>query len=147
MKVVLGKYKKKKDRKIKIRIDPWDTWSMDHTLALIIIPLLKQLKDTSHGYPADLVRVGGEEYEDQRSFDFYTETLKEYKNYGADCWTDILNKMIWSFEQIANDTWEDLFFKGLGKNMVFDRHGYEEYTRRIEEGLELFGKYYRALWD
>jgi len=32
-------------RKIKIQIDPYDTWSMDHTLSLIIIPMLKQLKE------------------------------------------------------------------------------------------------------
>src|SRR6056300_1762589 len=35
----------------KIRIDPWDTWSMDHTLAPIILPMLKQLKETKHGAP------------------------------------------------------------------------------------------------
>ena len=40
-----------KKRKIKIRIDPYDTWSMDHTLALIIVPMLKQLKARQHGAP------------------------------------------------------------------------------------------------
>src|SRR6056300_1710880 len=34
----------KRDRKIKIRIDKYDTWAMDHTLALIALPMLKQLK-------------------------------------------------------------------------------------------------------
>ena len=29
----------KKDRKIAIRIDKYDTWGMDHTLALIILPM------------------------------------------------------------------------------------------------------------
>ena len=40
---------RKKQRKIKIRIDRYDTWSMDHTLALITLPMLKQLKATAHG--------------------------------------------------------------------------------------------------
>jgi hypothetical protein len=40
----------KKKRKVKIHIDPYDTWSMDHTLALIIHPLLVQLKEKNHGY-------------------------------------------------------------------------------------------------
>ena len=34
----------KKQRKIKVRIDPYDTWSMDDTLAHIILPMLKQLQ-------------------------------------------------------------------------------------------------------
>ena len=36
----------KVDRKIDyVKVDRWDTWSMDHTLALIIVPLLKKLKE------------------------------------------------------------------------------------------------------
>ena len=27
-----------------VKIDKWDTWSMDHTLGLIVLPMLKQLK-------------------------------------------------------------------------------------------------------
>jgi len=34
-----------------VKIDRWDTWSMDHTLAHIIITMLKQLKETKHGAP------------------------------------------------------------------------------------------------
>ena len=41
----------KKKRTIKIHIDEWDTWNMDHTLSLIIVPMLKQLKETKHGAP------------------------------------------------------------------------------------------------
>ena len=33
------------DRKIDyVKIDRWDTWSMDHTLSYIILPMLKQLQ-------------------------------------------------------------------------------------------------------
>ena len=41
----------KNERKVKVRIDEYDTWSMDHTLAYIILPMLKQLKETKHGSP------------------------------------------------------------------------------------------------
>ena len=41
----------KKQRKVKIRIDNYDTWNMDSTLALIIVPMLKQLRETKHGAP------------------------------------------------------------------------------------------------
>jgi hypothetical protein len=36
---------------VKVRIDRWDTWSMDDTLAPIILPMLVQLKETKHGAP------------------------------------------------------------------------------------------------
>jgi len=52
MKISIGKYSKKDDKQKKsIRIDPWDTWNMAHTLADIIHPMLKQLHKTNHGAP------------------------------------------------------------------------------------------------
>ena len=68
-------------RKVDIQIDPWDTWGLDHTLSLIIVPCLKQLKATSHGYPSDLT---------------------------VEKWDEIQDKMIWTFEQLAKD--DDLLF-------------------------------------
>ena len=38
-------------RKIKVHIDYYDVWSADHTLAMIIAPTLKKLKEHQHGYP------------------------------------------------------------------------------------------------
>ena len=38
----------KRKRKIQVRIDKYDTWSMDVTLSYIILPMLKQLKETKH---------------------------------------------------------------------------------------------------
>ena len=34
-----------------VKIDHYDTWSMDHTLSPIILPMLKQLKEKKHGAP------------------------------------------------------------------------------------------------
>jgi dCMP deaminase len=47
MKVYLGPYKE--NRKEQIHIHDYDTWNMDDTLAMIIVPMLKQLKATKHG--------------------------------------------------------------------------------------------------
>jgi hypothetical protein len=41
----------KQKRTIRVHIDRWDTWSMDHTLGYIVLPMLKQLKETTHGAP------------------------------------------------------------------------------------------------
>ena len=51
-------FESKRKRKIKVKIDNYDTWSMDHTLAYIIVPMLKQLHETKHGAPfVDLCSV------------------------------------------------------------------------------------------
>ena len=41
----------KNEQNVSVRIDHWDTWSMDDTLAYIVLPMLKQLKETKHGGP------------------------------------------------------------------------------------------------
>jgi hypothetical protein len=45
MKVYMGPYKKDgKDRKIEVRVDNYDVWSVDCTLAEIIVPVLKKFR-------------------------------------------------------------------------------------------------------
>lgn len=149
MKIHIGNWPKNpaKERKVNIHIDPWDTWSMDNTLGLIIEPMLKQLKATQDGYPGDM-----EETE----------------------WSEILDKMIFAFESLNSD-WEDQYHsgeidfvsipvdkdgnevdrknaeyyrleKGPNDTHVFDEEGWKQHNARIQEGLELFGKYFRNLW-
>lgn len=36
--------------------------------------------------------------------------------------------------------------KGPNDTHVFDVEGWNAYNERIQEGLELFGKYFRSLW-
>ena len=123
MKIRIGPYRAKKPQKIDIHIDKWDTWGMDTTLALIIVPMLKQLKATKHGIPSDFVEEG----EDW--------TISEAK------WNFVLDKMIWSFEQLINSDNEEVF------HPFRNRDAYYAYNEHIQEGLDLFGKYYRSLWD
>lgn len=169
--------KSKQNRKIKIEIENHDTWSLDHTLAKIIYPALLQLKSEMHGVPSEFGDVGGASYENQQSFDFYTETHDEAWNKGITRWNDILDKMIWSFQQLSEDNYDSMYHHGnadydwvktdklypnitTGKmeptyQMVdknpndhwYDFVGHQLHEERIQEGLELFGKYYRSLWD
>jgi len=167
MKVRIGRYPKNGDRHINIEIEYFDTWSLDHTLALIILPSLIQLKNAKHGIPNSFATVGGEDWDNQDSFDFYKESNKDA---WAECekrWDEVLDKMIWSFQQIAIDDYNDKYFHGKAvydfvkvkghplHTMVdtnpdehwVDTNGLNEHEARIQEGLELFGKYYRSLWD
>ena len=129
----------KRKRTIKIKIDRWDTWSMDHTLALIIVPMLKQLKETQHGagltddedVPEHLRSTAADPKENEWDTD-----NNHFKR-----WEWIMNEMIWTFEQLAND--DDSQFW----NPEFNKEAYEKHHERIKNGLRLFGKYYRGLWD
>ena len=170
-----------------IKIDKWDTWSMDSTLSPIILPMLKQLRESKHGspiveledVPEHLRMTGTQEYEEQSVFDFYTEDKSyedDYPNIHAR-WDWILGEMIFAFEHIQDSTWQEKFFtgesdwqwekleetylnpvtgkqEGLGRMVEGPNHTYEcdydgmkKVEDRIQNGLVLFGKYYRALWS
>jgi hypothetical protein len=100
MKVKIGPYPNgNRKRKVDVQIDRYDTYGMDHTLALIILPMLLQLRATKHGIPHEFASVGGEDYDSQDSFDFYKESQDEAFSKGCDRWDEVLDKMIWSFQQ------------------------------------------------
>jgi hypothetical protein len=154
-----------------VKIDYWDTWGMDSTLTPIILPMLKQLRETKHGSPfVDLEDVpehlrttGTQEYEEQSVFDFY----KEDKSYDDDYpnihtrWEWVLDEMIWAFEQKADDDAEDRFFdhsecddkfpwdidSNYQSKLKVDWVGLKAWQKRKENGFRLFGIYYEALWD
>jgi hypothetical protein len=179
MKVNIKPYPKKGNRrKINVQIERHDTWSLDHTLAIIIYPALIQLKASKHGIPSEVVNdVGGEEWCQQQSFDFYKESHEESWEIAAKRWDEILDKMIWSFQQLVIGDYADAYHHGKGEydwiktektypnpvtgkdeatyQMVdknpdehwYDFVGHRLHDERIQEGLELFGKYYRNLWD
>jgi hypothetical protein len=179
MKIKIGKYPKGcGDRKIDVDIEKFDTWSLDHTLAHIILPALMQLREEKHGVPSEVVNdVGGEDWSAQDSFDFYKESHTESWNIAAKRWDEILDKMIWSFEQLVKDDYSSQYHHGKGEydwvetdrlypnpvtgkmeatyQMVdknpdehwYDHVGHQLHEERMQEGFELFGKYYRSLWD
>ena len=180
MKANFGNYpsgKSNRARKIKVEIERFDTWSLDNTLAYIILPALIQLKQHKMGIPGEFGDVGGESHASQLSFEFYIESHDAAFDEGCKRWEEILDKMIWSFQQIALDDYENIYHHGTldfdwektedkypnpitGKmeNMYqlvdknpeehwYDVVGNRLHDERIQEGLELFGKYYRNLWD
>jgi hypothetical protein len=147
MKVSIGKYPQhwpwsnwlydkfgySSEQKVKVHIDKWDTWSMDHTLAYIVLPMLKQLKETKHGAP----------YVDP---DDCPKDLrpKEQDEYGTDDthfarWDWVLDEMIYAFDCKANK--DDVWMR------IKDKKEIDKEQKRISNGFRLFGKYYEALWD
>ncbi len=168
MKVYIGRYPNNptKERKVRVRIDPWDTWSMDSTLVPIILPMLKQLKEKKHGSAGSMPAFEYDSNRKQASFPFYAEGDNLAWETGHAQWDAVMDKMIWSFEQLDTD-WEDQFHSGehdilwepvpgtdltemkRGPNDThkFDMEGYVAHLERIREGLRLFGEHYMDLWD
>lgn len=136
MKVELGPYINDGERKVDIHIDPWDTWSMDYTLSLIIVPLLKQLKETKHGAPIVDVEDTPKELHPPEGEEACGPCGETDVNFFRR-WDWIMDEMIWAFNEIATDK-SDLFLEGQER---------KDYINRKQRAFKLFGKYFEALWD
>lgn len=139
-----------------VKIDKWDTWSMDYTLAYIIVPMLKQLHKTKHGAPMvddedvpdDIKSVAAPPKENDYDIDDF-----HFKR-----WDWVIEEMIWAFEQKLIDDAEQKFFDWsevdrslpLGNQypqIKVDQEGLDAFYKRTHNGFRLFGKYYNGLWD
>jgi hypothetical protein len=145
----------RRTQQIKVRIDRWDTWSMDHTLAHIVLPMLIQLKATKHGAPW----VDDEDVpEELRS----TSAPPKENEYDTDSnhhlrWDWILDEMIWAFNQKCRDHWEDDYYGDYvedqkngsmaGSFEWVDHEGQKAHQERMSNGFMLFGKYFESLWN
>jgi hypothetical protein len=106
-----GEWKDAPDRTIKVEIEKFDTWSMDHTLALIIHPMLVQLKATKNGAPnTDDVDVP--EYLRSTLSSIPKTDEWDTDEFHFDRWNWILDEMIWAFEQTINDDGDEQFYTG-----------------------------------
>ena len=143
-----------------VKIDRWDTWSMDHTLAHIIHPMLVQLNETKHGAPF----VDDEDVPDEIKS---TNAEPKKDEWDTDSnhfkrWDYVLNEMIWSFSQELKDDDEGQFFDhsecGDEKfpwnkdgqyvsKIKMDEEGLKKHQERKANGFRLFGTYYQNLWD
>ena len=162
----------RKNRAETVVIDDYDVWNLDHSLALIIVPALKILKEKKQGAPS----VDNEDVSDElRASD---EELHTYSKNGEtdehyfDRWDYVMDEMIFAFESKLED-WEEQFMSGETDvdfkeipdkkdsegeplfEMVYgpnhtresDVEGSIKYQDRITKGFKLFGKYYEGLWD
>lgn len=94
-----------------IKIHRYDTWSMDSTLAPIILPMLKQLNECKHGAPftedSDVPLYLRSTEADPKDNEWDVDSL-HFKR-----WDWIIGEMIWAFEQLnKEDEGEDQFRKG-----------------------------------
>jgi hypothetical protein len=127
------------EQEMSIHIDEYDTWNMDHTLALIVLPMLKQLKETKHGAPEvddlDVPRYLRRSIEEKTKYT--TEGITD--DLWFERWDWVLDEMIYAFDSKANK--DEVIFR------IDNRNEQEKEQNRISNGFRLFGKYYESLWD
>lgn len=131
-----NRQRKKWMKKHRLYVNPKETWSLDVNLAKYIITRLKKFKKLNNGYPG----------------------IGEMNT--PEKWDEALDKMIQAFEYVIDldEYWiddpkydyTDIMF---GKNKEFyekiKENKITEDIRRlaaIDEGLQLFAKYYMSLW-
>ena len=147
----------RRHRQVYIRIDKYDSWSADHTLALIAVPLLRQLQTSKHGapfvddsdVPDELKSTNAPAKENEHDTD-----ANHFKR-----WDWVLAEIIWALEQKTSDTADSDFYSRLDpdlkskdfdammNNIVVDYTGLEAWQARKTNGYRLFGKYFENLWD
>jgi hypothetical protein len=158
----------KRKRKVSIRIDYTDVWSMDNTLALIVVPMLEKLRENVVSGPS----VDDEDVPENLRSTAAPALTEEQKNCGHTDdnwfkrWEWVLDEMIWTFKQHSNDGWEEQYYSGevdwslvksedssgpilvTGPNHTFesDSEGIKKHRERMQNGRRLFAKYYESLW-
>jgi hypothetical protein len=143
---------------------------MDHTLAMIVLPMLKQLQASKHGAP----NVDDDDVPEELKSTSAPPKEDEWDTDGNHFkrWDWVMDEMIFAFEHHVDTKWEEAYSKGEwstrseackwdenGKAKLFkmvynddhthetDYEGLKVVHERIANGFKLFGKYYRNLWD
>jgi len=141
-----------------VKIDPSDTWGMDETMSIILIPMFKQLKATKHGAP----------YTRDEDVPDYIKSMNAPRvedEWDTDAnhflrWDYILDEIIWALEQYTYD-WEsqyksgvsDLIFadrtmiEGPNHTREYDWDGMTKHQERMTNGFRLMGCYWQGFWD
>ena len=100
---------------------PDETWSLYHSIAMFVLPRLKYFHDKTIGIPPCF------------------ETLEE--------WKQTLDKIIFSFETCFEDDYFEVPKKYLKRYKCKDKEtAWKKYCQEVNEGFELFGKYFLHLW-
>lgn len=135
----------RQDQKIRLGFAEREGFDFYSYHAKYCIPRLKYMRDHIHGCPGDFVK-------------------NDDVDKGCEEWKKVLDKIIWSFEHCCDQP--DLVYpKDYDERKIQRKYedgsvsyedidqrkpSFEEYDKhykRVQEGLDLFAKYYLNLWD
>lgn len=163
------KWRKGSVKKCVVEVGYGDEWNADWTIATIVLPLLKKLKEKKQGAPfvdegdvPEHLRPLGSVSKDDPNFPWKDENF--FKR-----WEYALDEMIFAMQEIANDNENEPPYHTKQGEMLFGEidavtgfgeitfEGWETtpesvaankaYHERIRKGCMLFGKYFQSLWS
>ena len=116
-----------------------ELWSLDYTIIKFVIPRLKVFRERTIGFPADFYYANPDEPTQEELNIIHTGGCPIPTEEASARWMAVLDHMIWSMEEWIK---EDGFFwdSKLGE---IDK----EKEKKVQEGFDLFHKYFFALWD
>lgn len=140
-----------------VTIESHDVWSLDWTLAKIIVPMLEMLRDQQQGVPGSFVDDRDEAVSDyRRQYELFP--IDEYRGISMKRYNEALDAMIFSFKAIRDEYEPEqlamyyvqceprITFSGRISTEAIDHELYAAYSDRIKHGLKLFGEHYTTLW-
>ena len=163
MKVEITRYKsgehKGEIKKCDVQVEYADDWSADWTIATMVLPLLKKVKENKQGAP--LV-----EDEDVPEHLRSTSAPPKENEWDTDAnyfkrWDYVLDEMLFAVQEIANHyenepevfVWpEENEHLPLMEQMRLSikipgaEEAFKAYHARVQNGCVLFGTYFTALW-
>jgi len=117
-----------------VELERVDSFDADYDMAKIILPMLLQIKFVKDSIPNTLTKSIVGLPGSQLCFDFvYEDHSQLFEGSLMDKWHEILDKMIWSFQQIIHHSRADTC--------------HDRFEECLQEGLTLFAEYYQDLWD
>ena len=170
MKVEITRYKsgerKGEIKKCDVQVEYADDWNSDWTIATMVLPLLKKVKENKQGAPC----VDDEDVsEELRS----TSCAPKENEWDTDAnhfkrWDYVLDEILFAMQEIANDNEKEPPYHTKVGTMEFGEvdkktktgpvifEGWEStpeskaankaYHDRIQNGCALFGTYFQSLW-
>ena len=115
MKVDIGPYtsqeerKAGKKRKVKVHVHGYDTWSLDNTLSMIILPALKKFRKHPGGAPNIANEDVPEDLQRKNEEDWHEPDDNHF-----DRWYWVLDEMIWAFDEMLRQKEYNACFTKVG---------------------------------
>lgn len=117
-----SRWEESRQQRLERGFDNSELWALDYTIAHFIAPRIKEFAEIACGIPGRICV----KYENQENGD----TLAQEE------WDNILSEIVWTFENYDNEP---------SSNIPNWKETYEEYTKRIANGLKLFAEWFGSL--
>lgn len=124
----------------KIKVEPFDLFNVDVTIAKLAVPLLEGLKNLKAGspfvddvdVPKEIKSTSAPPLEKHWHLDDFHDAR----------WRYVQDEMIFAMRQIAYNE-PDFDFPSFS----YSSDEYKDFSNRVTNGCRLFGKYFQALWS